>query len=1026
MPTAWRISRWVRPLAGLLALLGSVAQAAPPPPILSHQGRIAVGGVNHDGAGYFKFAFVDDGGTETFWTNDGTNIGTPGAEPTAAVSIPVSKGHYSLGLGDTSLANMTAVPTSVFSDHSDVFLRIWFATAPGGPFELLSPDRRVTSSGFALSAGLAAGVADQAITSSMIEDGAVTRDKLETTYQGANGFIFDSLDLSALSSGSATLAATFGTPFASVPDLEFGDPGTSVDTQSETGFTATIPFSPVDVEVGSIGISTSLQVINGKPAIAYGGEVNSEAAVKFAYANDAAGTSWNVVTVDAAPGMANHSLAVVNGVPAIAYHDQPNSRLKYAYANDAQGTSWNVMTLDGTTREAGLFCSLAVVNGVPAVAYIHDSPEFKLTYITASDAQGTTWNAPITIDSDSGSGFGASLCVINGVPAISYFRAGAIVFDTELRFAIADDPAGTTWTTSTVVGGLPSFSLATQDRLGLLFSSLAVVNGTPSIAYNDLDAMDVRLIYSTNPAVTAWSSPTVIDPSDTAFIQSTSSLTSVNGVPAISYYNGEGPFTYTTGTGDLRFAYASGSVPGAWDDQADWNIIDVALSTGTNHGTGKSADLTMVNGVPAMSYFRQEDVMVDTPHQLVYATLPDPAWSASTGGSHLLEASSVKDGAVVSDSLAFGSVTGDKIAAQGITTDKLASASVTIDKLALGGTSGQVLSSDGSRSVWIDLDLSLAGDTLSLAGDASPVDLSKYFLGDGSERFTGQLNVAGGKVRIDNNQSYAALDSSGTLREMLKKTANDETSIATAQNENIIFRDGSNTNMVMVGTTGNFGIGEAMPLARLHVKNGDTGFAVSNDAELYVEDINAGVSLLSTEEGRLGSYLDFTEIDSATGAETDRWRFRRETTGGIGNSGLNLEYFDGAVTSAATFSSSGNLTIAGTYFPTSDKDAKENFRKLDPAEILAKVLAMPVTRWNYKTSPATQHIGPVAQDFHAAFGVGVDNRHISTTDADGVALAAIQGLDAKVAEENRKLRAENEALRERLGRLEKAVEALTK
>jgi SMC interacting uncharacterized protein involved in chromosome segregation len=42
------------------------------------------------------------------------------------------------------------------------------------------------------------------------------------------------------------------------------------------------------------------------------------------------------------------------------------------------------------------------------------------------------------------------------------------------------------------------------------------------------------------------------------------------------------------------------------------------------------------------------------------------------------------------------------------------------------------------------------------------------------------------------------------------------------------------------------------------------------------------------------------------------------------------------------------------------------------------------------------HLGPMAQDFYAAFAVGMDDKHISMVDADGVALAAIQGLNEKV------------------------------
>lgn len=82
---------------------------------------------------------------------------------------------------------------------------------------------------------------------------------------------------------------------------------------------------------------------------------------------------------------------------------------------------------------------------------------------------------------------------------------------------------------------------------------------------------------------------------------------------------------------------------------------------------------------------------------------------------------------------------------------------------------------------------------------------------------------------------------------------------------------------------------------------------------------------------------------------------------------------------------------------TSDRAAKENFTEVNPNEVLEKVAALPMSRWTYKTAPGVEHIGPVAQDFHAAFGLnGKDDKHIATVDADGVALAAIQGLNEKV------------------------------
>ncbi len=54
-------------------------------------------------------------------------------------------------------------------------------------------------------------------------------------------------------------------------------------------------------------------------------------------------------------------------------------------------------------------------------------------------------------------------------------------------------------------------------------------------------------------------------------------------------------------------------------------------------------------------------------------------------------------------------------------------------------------------------------------------------------------------------------------------------------------------------------------------------------------------------------------------------------------------------------------------------------------------MALPIERWSYKAETA-RHVGPMAQDFAAAFGLGADDRHIFPLDAGGVALAAIQGL----------------------------------
>jgi hypothetical protein len=153
----------------------TLARTAPPPPVLNHQSRIAVGGVNFNGTGYFKFALLNPDTLETFWTNDGSNTGRPGGEPARAVPVAVASGHYSILLGDTKLTNMTeVVPASLFETEDTLALRVWFATRSSGPFELLSPDRRLTPAPYALHAAKAEGVTDGSITSAMLADGSVT------------------------------------------------------------------------------------------------------------------------------------------------------------------------------------------------------------------------------------------------------------------------------------------------------------------------------------------------------------------------------------------------------------------------------------------------------------------------------------------------------------------------------------------------------------------------------------------------------------------------------------------------------------------------------------------------------------------------------------------------------------------------------------------------------------------------------------------------------------------------------------
>jgi hypothetical protein len=109
---------------------------------------------------------------------------------------------------------------------------------------------------------------------------------------------------------------------------------------------------------------------------------------------------------------------------------------------------------------------------------------------------------------------------------------------------------------------------------------------------------------------------------------------------------------------------------------------------------------------------------------------------------------------------------------------------------------------------------------------------------------------------------------------------------------------------------------------------------------------------------------------------------------------------------------------AFSFVSLSDRNAKTDFTPVDGAEVLERVAALPVTSWQFKTDPARRHIGPTAQDFHAAFGFnGDDDMHISLTDAAGVSLAAIKELNRRLEEKE----AELSALQARIARLERGL-----
>jgi hypothetical protein len=187
--------------------------------------------------------------------------------------------------------------------------------------------------------------------------------------------------------------------------------------------------------------------------------------------------------------------------------------------------------------------------------------------------------------------------------------------------------------------------------------------------------------------------------------------------------------------------------------------------------------------------------------------------------------------------------------------------------------------------------------------------------------------------------------------------------------------------------------------------------------------------LMATDDGVYSAHLDLMTKVPGGPANALQSRLHISSAGNVGIATTSPGHLLQVGANASPAYCDGTTWVNG-----SDRDAKSGFHLVDPADALAKVAALPVSYWYYTNDPATPHIGPMAQDFYDAFGVGPDNKHIATVDEGGVALAAIQGLNEKLETltselktrdaEVARLKKENQRLAERLDNLEQTQGAL--
>ena len=210
-------------------------------------------------------------------------------------------------------------------------------------------------------------------------------------------------------------------------------------------------------------------------------------------------------------------------------------------------------------------------------------------------------------------------------------------------------------------------------------------------------------------------------------------------------------------------------------------------------------------------------------------------------------------------------------------------------------------------------------------------------------------------------------------------------------------RPGAPTNAISIDADGDVGMGIQTATASLHVQRSD------GSAKLLVKDTNATAALRQLLVIENNGDPAFLLTDTSSGNQTEFRLLGTDDTFSINHVGTGGAEFRltraGRViigpggASNMILNETGTMTLAGTLIQNSDVNAKRAIEPVAGEMVLAKLSELPVSTWEYKAdSVGVRHLGPMAQDFHEAFGLGEDPTKIAPGDMAGVALVGLQTL----------------------------------
>lgn len=292
--------------------------------------------------------------------------------------------------------------------------------------------------------------------------------------------------------------------------------------QSVAEIQVTSPWLPSVIASGAIyGQGPDMMLVNGAPAIVF---TDQDMKLWYTRAADNSGETWNdPIMIDSSDVNVFHlpRLNIVAGFPAVAY-DHWDNGVRFVRALDEEGVNWGspVVVVSDLGNMGYDRVDMEIINGNPAISFSKNpNPGWStIHYIRAADDLGVSWGQDLTVAT--AQGVNASLCVVNGHPALTYGGQGS-----PLMYNRAADIDGEIWDNPIQVDALLNAGY---------WNSLELVNGLPAIAYDGLGGGKLRYCRATDVDGQFWGQPITL--ADTPSHVSTLDMAVVSGKPFIAYY----------------------------------------------------------------------------------------------------------------------------------------------------------------------------------------------------------------------------------------------------------------------------------------------------------------------------------------------------------------------------------------------------------------------------------------------------------------------------------------------------------